>query len=90
MQQVMEEGAKGSVDVRLLPAFVAELAFQLGSAVEALALMRVSVGTACARLYRATNQRSGRNIPNGFDIRHATTPAPDIMRCRGRVLAVSA
>ena len=86
----MEEGTQSPMDMRLLPALVTELAFQLRPAIEASALMRAPVGSAGTRLDGTANQRSGRNVPDDLDIRHSTTPLADIMRCRGRVLAVSA
>jgi hypothetical protein len=76
------------VDMRLLATCVTEFADELRAAIQAVLLMRMSVGGTGRRLDCACEYRAGCRVPNRFQIGHSASPWPDIMRPSALMLAL--
>jgi hypothetical protein len=76
MKQVVEKGRQRAVDMSVLTAGMAEIARQGGSAVQAVALMRVPVRTDLARLGldRAPDHRARNDLADCFEFTHQLPP----------------
>ena len=88
VREIVEEGFKGTMDVRVLPALAAIRALKRCAAVKAVRFMRMPVPFSGRRLDRAADYSPGQSIAKCFKVAHLKPPWPDIRRRDRRMLAV--
>jgi hypothetical protein len=74
VREIVEEGFKGAMDVRVLPALAAIRAVKRCAAVEAVRFMRMPIAFAGRGFDRAADYSPGESIAKCFKVSHLKTP----------------